>query len=493
MSTGDACRGAGTLAIYRLWQKENMDKVLKDLTPAQRKSVMLMVMQRILKPGSKNALKTDLADSIFKKLFSKNRFDEDELYEIMDELHNDFFDIQKRLREVNDPANTLLLYDITSSYFEGRKAEVGDYGYSRDHRPDRYQIVIGLVCNENGLPLSIKVWPGDTADKATVKKQVEQIKETFEIKKAIIIGDKGMYSETNIENVLQHGLDYIFSVDWHIQKEQLLNQTPEQLSLLDDLGVLEWEDDETRFVGCSSQWRKERQAQQRVEAVKYIKNQLDRLQNTTAKGKYYTWNSLHKKIENMLEDAGVKDLWAFEIKPENKDQSPDEKGKFKLQYTINSEVLKERKKREGKFVLETSVDQKEKSAQEIKDAFMKQPQIEKAFRNIKTYLEIRPIYHYINPRIKAHVLICFLAFYLTKKAEMKFRENDIIRRAVEVIRHWDKLKLTNVTLTSKNKQLNEWQWQMGKVGSKIKNEISQVGWWRSIQAYKRSVLSKLDQ
>ena len=75
MSTGDACRGAGTLAIYRLWQKENMDKVLKNLTPAQRKSVMLMVMQRILEPGSKNALKTDFADSIFKKLLSKNRFD----------------------------------------------------------------------------------------------------------------------------------------------------------------------------------------------------------------------------------------------------------------------------------------------------------------------------------------------------------------------------------------------------------------------------------
>ena len=493
MSTDDALRGAGSLAIHRLWEKANMDKVLKDLTPAQRKSVKLMVMQRILNPGSKNALKTDFADSIFKKLYSKTRFDEDELYEVMDELHSNFYNVQKRLRDINNPANTLLLYDITSSYFEGTEAENGEYGYSRDHRPDRYQIVIGLVCNENGLPLSVKVWPGDTADKATVKKQVEQIKETFDIQKAIIIGDKGMYSETNIEHVLDHGLNYIFSVDWHIQREQLSNRTPEQLSLLDEIGVLEWEDNGTRFIGCSSQWRKERQAQKRIEGVKYVKEKLDHLQQTVAKGKYYTWNSLHKKIEDILDYAGVKGLFDFTIKPKNKDISPDEKGKFELEYSINSEAVRERKKREGKFVLETSVDKKDKTAEEIKNAFMKQPQIEKAFRNIKSLLKIRPIYHHINPRIESHVLICFLAYYLTKKAEMEFRKNDITRRSVDVIRHWEKLKLTKITLTSKNKKLNEWQWQMGETGTKIKNEISQIGWWRSIQGYKRSILSNLDE
>ena len=492
-STGDALRGAGSLAIYRLWQKENMEKVLKGLTPAQRESVMVMVMQRILKPGSKNAIKEDFADSIFKRCFSKKRFDENELYKIMDLLFHNYYDIQKRLRESNDSSNTLLLYDITSTYFEGQKAEGGEYGYSRDHRQDRCQIIIGLVCNEKGLPLSIEVWPGNTADKTTVKEQVKKLKETFGIEEAIIVGDKGMYSKANINKILDEGLDYILSTDWRLQKDQLLSRTPKQLSLLDDVGILEWEDDGTRFIGCSSKWRKKREMKRRIQGIKTVKSELKLLKKTAAKGSYYSWNSLYKKIEDLLESAGVKDLWNITIKPLDPDKNPDEKGKFDLEFSLDKKALKERKKREGKFVLETSIDKADKDAEEIKEAFMKQPQIERAFRNIKSFLKIRPVFHWKERRIKAHVLICFLAFYLAKKAEIKLRENDITREAVEVIRNWEKLRLTEITLDTGKDKLNEWQWQMGRTGTRVKDEISDVGWWRSIQGYKRSILSDLDK
>ncbi len=109
-------------------------------------------LQRILEPGSKLALKEQLADSIISKIFSKKRLDEDELYDVMDKLYENFHEVQKRLLEANNDSNTLLLYDITSTYFEGTKAEDGKYGHSRDKRWDRYQIVIGLVCNGEGLP-----------------------------------------------------------------------------------------------------------------------------------------------------------------------------------------------------------------------------------------------------------------------------------------------------------------------------------------------------
>ena len=452
LSTGDAFRGAGTLAIYRLF---------------------------------KNA--------IFSKVFSKKRLDEDELYDVMDVLYDNFYAIQQRLRDINESSNVLLLYDITSTYFEGTKAEGGEYGYSRDHRSDRYQIVIGLVCNENGLPLSVEVWPGNTADKDTVEYQVKKLKEDFNIKKAILIGDKGMYSETNIEQILKNGFHYILSAGWQTQRRQLLKRSPKQLSLLDELEVLEWEDEDTRYVGCASKWRKKRQENQRIEGVKSVKGQLDYLKKTTAKGKYYSWNSLYKKIEDILKKAKVKDLWNINITPKNKEQSPEEKGRFELEYTINSEAVKERKKREGKFVLETSLSKQEKDAENVKKAFMKQPQIERAFRNIKSFLEIRPVYHWKDRRIKAHVLICFLGFYLTKKAEIEFRNNGITKEAIKVIRNWDKLTLVKNTLNAGKKKMEKWQWSMGEIGTEIKNEISTLNWWRSIQGYKRSLLSQLDE
>jgi transposase len=129
-----------------------------------------MVAQRILQPGSKLSLKDQFRDTIWSRVWSAKRLDEEELYRVMDILNNQSYTIQEHLQKQRSrsTAPILCLYDITSTYFEGTEAEEGEYGFSRDKRWDRYQIVIGLVCDEDGLPLTIEVWPGNTADKTTV-------------------------------------------------------------------------------------------------------------------------------------------------------------------------------------------------------------------------------------------------------------------------------------------------------------------------------------
>ena len=492
ISVGDAYRGAGTLCVYRLWKKQNMDKIVPFLSPAERESLFAMVLQRILEPGSKLALKEQLADSIISKIFSKKRLDEDELYDVMDKLYENFHEVQKRLLEANNDSNTLLLYDITSTYFEGTKAEDGKHGHSRDKRWDRYQIVIGLVCNGEGLPLTIEVWPGNTADKATVQEQVRMLKDRFGITDAIIIGDKGMYSKANIDCIVNNGFDYILSVDWQKQRKELLSLQDNQLSLLDDVGVIEWEEGNARYVGCFSEWRKKRQIRQRIEGIKDSKKALDRLKETASNGRYYSWVSLRKKVDNILSKHKVSRLWNIEIIPLEEGKKPEEKSPFDIRCTINGQAVKERKRLEGKFLLETSVKSQVKTAKEIKKTYAEQQKIERAFRNIKSYLEIRPVYHRKERRVKAHVLICFLSYYLVKRAEMEFRENGITREAVRVIRDWDKLKFTKVTLEAKGDVIEEWQWQMGEMGHRIQKEISALGWWKSIESYKRSLLARLD-
>jgi transposase len=165
------------------------------------------------------------------------------LYRVMDVLHEQFYSIQERLRSRRRAAPVLCLYDITSTYFEGTEAEDGDYGHSRDKRWDRYQIVIGLVCDEEGVPLAIEVWPGNTADRSTVADRITALKKRFGIEYAIFVGDAGMYSGANIEKLEKSGFDYILATEWHTQRQQLEALKPWQLELFDQQGVAEWEDD----------------------------------------------------------------------------------------------------------------------------------------------------------------------------------------------------------------------------------------------------------
>jgi hypothetical protein len=239
VSAGDALRGAGLLAIYRAWQKYKLPRLLAGFTPAEQQSVLAMVAGRIpstgsgqaLAPCSKLALKAQLADTLLAQAFSRTRLDEDELYRVMDKLHQHFYSIQERLQAERAAAPVLCLYDLTSSYFEGTRADEGAYGHSRDKRsrplPDGVgslilghsivqSIVIGLVCDEEGVPVAVEVWPGNTADRSTVKERVRTLKEQFGIEKAIFVGDVavgkpspgGLYSQTNIQTLEELGLEY---------------------------------------------------------------------------------------------------------------------------------------------------------------------------------------------------------------------------------------------------------------------------------------------
>jgi len=222
----DPYRGGGILTIAWLWKKLGMEGVLHTLSPATRQSIFLMVAQRILEPGSTLSLQRSLADTLFARVWSANRFDEDSLYQAMDELEEAFYTTQAALRAQHRPAPRLLLYDITSTYFEGSEAEEAAYGYSRDKRWDRYQIVIGLVCDAAGIPLAVEVWPGDTADTSTVAEQISLLKERFGIEEAVVVGDKGMYSAGNLEAISDLGFSFILGLDWREQRKQLLSVPP---------------------------------------------------------------------------------------------------------------------------------------------------------------------------------------------------------------------------------------------------------------------------
>lgn len=158
LGTGDALRGAGQLALWRAWEKAGMDRALSGLSEKQINSVKGMVFSRICDPCSKRALQERMGDTFLARACTQNRLDEDTLYEVMDLLAANFSNIQQNLRETHKNGETrLLLYDTTSTYFEGTRAEPGEYGHSKDKRWDRYQIIVGIVTDKNGLPLAVEV------------------------------------------------------------------------------------------------------------------------------------------------------------------------------------------------------------------------------------------------------------------------------------------------------------------------------------------------
>ncbi len=490
---GDTARGAGLVSVYRAWKQEKMDQVLSALTPAERESVFAMVAQRILQPGSKLSLKTQFSDTILSRIYSKKRLDEDELYRVMDRLHESFYQIQHRIQRREESSPVLLLYDCTSTYFEGQCAEDGRYGYSRDKRWDRYQVVVDLVCSAEGVPLALEVWPGDTPDKSTVIEQVQMLKERFGVKKAIFVGDKGMYQETAIEEIEKAGFDYILSLEWKKQRKQLEALGPHQLSLFDEIGVVEWEEGGVRYIGCMSELKKYRAQSRREAGMQRAEEQLTRIAGTAKKGRYYSWVSLSKRIQEILDKEGVLGLWKIEIAPLQDMDSPEDKIRLDLTFEPDEQAIEKRKSIEGKYVLQTSLDSEEYPAQKVDEHYRRLMKTERAFRHIKTYLKIRPVYHYKRERVRAHVLICFLAYYLVKKMELQMREAGEEREVELVLRHWDTLRLSQYQLKVGEHSNENWQWSLGEEGQEIEREIKKIGWWRSLSAYGRSLCKKLLQ
>ncbi|MEM3485903.1 MAG: IS1634 family transposase [Candidatus Methanomethyliaceae archaeon] len=487
---GDSLRGAGFLAVHRAWQAYGIGEVLDGLTKCQRDSVEAMVIQRILQPGSKRSLKDQLHDTLFGRFWSAKRLDEDELYDVMDILNEQFYSIQERLRQRHSQgtAPILCLYDTTSTYFEGTEAEDGEYGYSRDKRWDRYQIIIGLVCDEQGIPLAVEVWPGNESDRTTVVDRINVLTKRFHVERAIFIGDRGMYSDINITALEEAGFDYILGLEWRREREQLEKQAPLQLSLFDQIGVVEWEEHGIRYIGCASEPRRQRAVALREAGMKEVEEELAKLAKTAASRRIYSWTRLREKCNEIVSSAKVAGLWAINITALEDMSDPEQKTKLKLEYVVDQEALKLRKTIEGKYVLQTSLPAEHYPAEKVDRSYRELQKVERAWRHIKNFLKIRPVFHRLRRRVRAHVLICFLAYYLVKNLELEMRQFGETQEVETILRDWDRLRLVEVTLKAGDNIHTDWQWSLGADGSGIRDKLKAFGWWAAIDQAARNLV-----
>jgi transposase len=376
-----------------------------------RKVLLAMVVARIVAPGSKLATQRMLSDETaahsLGRVLDLGNIEVDDLYRALDWLHGAQPAIERRLARQHLVGGTLVLYDLTSTWLTGRCCPLAARGHSRDGKRDDAQIVFGLICSANGCPVAVEVFAGNSADPSTVAAQVTKIKARFGIDRIAWVGDRGMITSARIHNVLKpNGMDWISSL--RAPQIALLAQEhgPFQPSLFDERNLLELVSEHfpgERLVVCRNPLLAEERARKRTELLAATEAELATIAAAVARprrplrgtqaialraGRCVGHYHMAKHFELAITDT----TFSWQRKPEG----------------IAAETALD-----GLYVIRTSLTDQQLDANAAVAAYKSLAHVERAFRSIKTVdLHVRPVFHYSASRVRAHVFLCMLAYYV---------------------------------------------------------------------------------
>jgi Transposase DDE domain len=395
----------GTLRQLRL------ESLLAAQHCAERDAVVAMIAARILQPRSKLAtvreLRTATLASTLGELLNLSDCDEELLYRAMDWLLPRQERIERNLAKRHLQDGTLALYDVSSTYFEGRHCPLARYGYSRDGKRDKLQITFGLLTNAEGCPVAVEVFEGNTADPHTVNSVISKLRERFALKRIVLVGDRGMLTSARIRDELQPaaGLDWITALRAP-QIQQLLEAGNLQLSLFDQREIAEISHPAypgERLVACRNPLMAEQRARKRSELLAATERAL----NDTAAATRRQRNPLQGQDRIALRVGGVLDRYKMR---KHFQLSIEDTG---FSFTRDAESIAREAALDGIYVIRTSVSATALSADEAVRSYKRLAQVERAFRSLKSVdLKVRPIHHRLEQRVRAHILLCMLAYYV---------------------------------------------------------------------------------
>ena len=375
------------------------------------KLALWQIIARIIEQGSRLSAVRLARQHAVTDVLGLEKFDEDDLYENLDWLADKQAQIEEYLfRRLKKGHSKLFLYDVTSSYLEGQCNALAAYGYNRDGKKGKLQIVVGLLCNQDGIPISIEVFTGNTVDVKTIFARIQKAVERFGVKEVTFVGDRGMIKNASIEVLQQYGFHYITAIT-KAQINTLINQGLIQLGLFDESLYEIINEDGTRYVLRRNPLRAENMEYSRRDKLKVLKKLI------TLKNEYL---KIHRRAK--LEVA----LKAVRQKAEKLNIADwlviSSKGRM-IEIIINEEELSKKSILDGCYVLKTDVDtNKEMVHARYKDLTL----VERAFRTSKTvFLELRPIYVRLASRTRGHVFIVMLAYRIIKELTRYWQELDI--------------------------------------------------------------------
>ncbi len=435
LAQGEPLSGVGEkLAILRSLPHGNVDAVLTTLRSIgldqllasrpcrERDLVIAMIADRVISPGSKlscsRGMNGETAQNTLADELKLGEVDVHELYAAMDWLLERQNRIENKLAKKHLKGGSLVLFDVSSSYYTGSKSSLRQYGYSRDHRADRPQIVYGLLCDAEGRPVSIEVLPGNTADPNAFSNLVKRVRKRFGIDRVIFVGDRGMITSKRINDDLREtdGLDWITALRTEGIRS-LVQAGKVDRSLFDERDLAEISAEEIfpgeRLVVCRNPILADERARKREELLQATEKDLDVIVRAT------------QRVKNALSGKEKIGLRVGRMIGQHKMEKH-----FELTITETSFTYARREENihaeaalDGLYVIRSSVPKESMTAEQLVLTYKSLAQVERAFRSMKSIdLHVRPIYHFNDDRIRAHVFLCMLAYYVEWHLRDRLRE-----------------------------------------------------------------------
>ena len=379
----------------------------KELQPL----LLAMLVARVIAPASKLAthrlLHDDTANSSLGRVLGVGQCNAEDLYKALDWLHEAQPLIERRLARQHLVGSTLVLYDLTSTWLTGRCCELAARGHSRDGKRDDPQIVFGLICTAQGCPISVEVFPGNTGDPATVAAQVSKLRDRFGISTIIWAGDRGMLTSARIEQVLKpQGMDWVSSLRAPQIAQLAAEHGPFQPSLFDERNLLELTSEHfpgERLVVCRNPLLAEERARKRAELLAATEADLARIAAATQRER----NPLRGEQAIALRVGRV--IERFHMGKHIELSITDTAFTWQRRH----DVIAQEAALDGLYVIRTSVSAQQLDAAAAVAAYKSLSNVERAFRSMKTVdLHVRPVFHYNAQRVRAHVFLCMLAYYV---------------------------------------------------------------------------------
>lgn len=404
------------LVFHHLWQHLGLERILEKLLAGTQavtgytEAVFAMVLNRLVDPRSKRGV-DKWVHKIYRPQFKALELHHyyralDYLAEFKDRVEEELF---FNVRNIFNLKLDLVFWDTTTTYFEGQGPEMAQEGYSKDHRPDKRQVVIGVLMTKDGFPVAHQVFPGNTADIETFRLCLKDLQKRFHIDRVVVVADRGMVSRKLIQEIEEAGLSYIIGVKMRKLKTmaEVLSRPGRYQEVAGNLKVKEVVTGGERYIICLNPGEAERDRQVREEILKDLSVKLK------------------QGLKQLVGNSGYRRYLTFEG----------------AKVAIDEEKIALEARFDGKYVLKTNT---ALTPAEVAESYKSLWRVERAFRELKTGLNLRPVYHFTDSRVRGHIMVCFLALVLEtalcrklKEAGSSFSYSDLVDdlkelRAVEV-------------------------------------------------------------
>ena len=393
-------------AVLGTIRKLGLAPILSAKRCRERDLVVAMIAQRLLDPCSKLATTRAWHTTTLAEELGVEKATEDDLYQAMDWLLERKERIEKKLAERHLAEGCLVLYDVTSSYYEGRTCPLARFGHDRDGQKGRPIIVYGVMTDREGCPISVRVYPGNTGDPKTVVDQVEKLRQKFGLSRVVLVGDRGMLTQPQIDKLKQHpGWGWITALK-SVAIRRLVQQGALQLSLLDEKNLAEITSPDypgERLLACYNPLLAEERGRKRRELLEATEKGLAKISQEVARRK----KKLLKAAEIALKVGKV--LGHYKMGKHFECTI----GEGSFQWKRREDAIQQEAKLDGIYVIRTSESQERLSAEATVRSYKSLSEVERAFRCLKGMeLRVRPIHHRTEERVPAHIFLCLLAYYV---------------------------------------------------------------------------------